>query len=547
MKSPDDILEELLSLPSENEIVEFKKAENQFDKDDLGKYFSALSNEANLKSVANAWIVIGVKDDRTISGTNITDQQINSYKQEIGKNTSPTINFIKVYRVCREGKQVLLFAVPPTPKGMPIAWKGHRYGRDGESLVGLNDTKYSTIKSQLINEDWSAKIIKEATINDLSKEAIKKAREQYSIKNPKLKEEIATWSDTKFLDKAKLTIKGEITNTAIILLGKPESEHYLSPSVAKLTWILKDKDNIEKDYEHFSCPFILSIDNLKLKIRNLKYRYIKEEGLFPEEVEQYDPFIIREALNNAIAHQDYTLGGKTIVVENEKGTLSFSNSGDFIPKDIEYVVTHEIPEDKYRNPFLANAMVNLNMIDTIGSGIKRMFIIQKDKYFPLPDYNFNDRKVQVTFTGKVIDLSFAKKIAKNPNLSLTEIYYLDKVAKKKPLTDNEIKVLKRKKLIEGRKPNFYISSQVADISNLQEDYIKQKGIDSDYIKKVILDYLNKFHQVNRKSLESILLPKISERQSIQQKKDKIKNILQQMRREGLIITENRIWKLPPKN
>jgi len=49
MKSPDDILEELLSLPSENEIVEFKKAENQFDKDDLGKYFSALSNEANLK------------------------------------------------------------------------------------------------------------------------------------------------------------------------------------------------------------------------------------------------------------------------------------------------------------------------------------------------------------------------------------------------------------------------------------------------------------------------------------------------------------------
>ena len=55
MKSPDDILEELLSLPSENEIVEFKKAENQFDKDDLGKYFSALSNEANLKNVANAW------------------------------------------------------------------------------------------------------------------------------------------------------------------------------------------------------------------------------------------------------------------------------------------------------------------------------------------------------------------------------------------------------------------------------------------------------------------------------------------------------------
>lgn len=176
MKSPDDILEELLSLPSENEIVEFKKAENQFDKDDLGKYFSALSNEANLKSVSNAWIVIGVKDDKTISGINITDQQINNYKQEIGKNTSLTINFIDVYRICREGKQVLLFAIPPAPKGMPIAWKGHRYGRDGESLVGLNDTKYSTIKAQLINEDWSAKIVKKSNYRRFVKRSNTKSK-----------------------------------------------------------------------------------------------------------------------------------------------------------------------------------------------------------------------------------------------------------------------------------------------------------------------------------------------------------------------------------
>ena len=34
----------------ENEVVEFKKAENSFSFDDLGKYFSALSNEANTLS-----------------------------------------------------------------------------------------------------------------------------------------------------------------------------------------------------------------------------------------------------------------------------------------------------------------------------------------------------------------------------------------------------------------------------------------------------------------------------------------------------------------
>ncbi|MBQ7422888.1 MAG: hypothetical protein IJV27_12225 [Prevotella sp.] len=46
----------------ENEVVEFKKAENNFDFDDLGKYFSALSNEANLRGREFAWLVFGVED-----------------------------------------------------------------------------------------------------------------------------------------------------------------------------------------------------------------------------------------------------------------------------------------------------------------------------------------------------------------------------------------------------------------------------------------------------------------------------------------------------
>src|SRR5690606_30034433 len=140
----------------------------------------------------------------------------------------------------------------------------------------------------------------DADLADLSPEAIAKAREEFTKKNPKLAEEIPGWSDKTFLNKAKIIIDGKITNTAIILLGKSESEHFISPAVAKITWILKDKENIEKDYEHFTCPFILSVDQVRSKIRNLKYRYIKDT-LFPEEVDQFDAYIIREALNNSIA------------------------------------------------------------------------------------------------------------------------------------------------------------------------------------------------------------------------------------------------------
>jgi ATP-dependent DNA helicase RecG len=59
-----------------------------------------------------------------------------------------------------------------------------------------------------------------------------------------------------------------------------------------------------------------------------------------------------------------------------------------MPQTIENVIISDAPELNYRNGFLVNAMVNLNMIDIIGSGIKRMFITQKNKYFPLPEYDF---------------------------------------------------------------------------------------------------------------------------------------------------------------
>lgn len=132
-----------------------------------------------------------------------------------------------------------------------MSWKGHFYGRDGESLAPLNIQEIEEIRSQHTHQDWSAQVIDGATLDDLDKNAIFKARKEYKKKNPKVANEVDNWTDIVFLNKAKITIQGKITRTALILLGKPESEHFLSPSIAKLSWILKDENNIEKDYEHF--------------------------------------------------------------------------------------------------------------------------------------------------------------------------------------------------------------------------------------------------------------------------------------------------------
>ena len=490
-------LDELIASQFETEVTEFKEAKNSFSFDELGQYFSALSNEANLHNKNCAWLIFGIEDKKhIIVGTNYrkSAKDLNNLKEEIARQTSEHLSFIEIYECKRKdpagkNQRILLFQIPPAPKGIPIAFKRMYYGRDGESLVGLSIEKIERIRSQSKSEDWSAKLITEASIEDLDSDAIQFARHVYIQKNPKLAEEVPTWDDQTFLNKAKLTINGKITNTAIVLLGKSESEHYISPATSKITWILKDKDGIEKDYEHFTCPLILSIQEVYKKIRNIKYRYIAEGNLFPDEVQQYDPYTIREALNNCIAHQDYTMGGKIILIEKEDGELIFSNSGDFIPSSIEDVIKSDAPENRYRNSFLANAMVNLNMIDTIGSGIKKLFNIQKDKFFPLPEYDLSDHKVKVTITGKVLDSNYARKLAEDKTLSLFETMILDKVQKNKKLTNEEYKLLKSKNLIEGKRNNYFISSTIAEITNQKPDYMKLRGINDDYCKKIIIDYL----------------------------------------------------------
>ncbi len=538
-----ETLIKLLKLSTENEVVEFKEAKTQYNKDNLGEYFSALSNEANLKGQPNAWIIFGIKNNKSIVGTIISDDQLNDYKNEMAQHTSPRISFEETERIDMDGKNVILCKIPAAPQGQPVSWKGHYYGRDGESLGALHDNERDRIRIQNSALDWSAQVISEATIDDLSKEAIDFARKQYIEKNKSKESEIQLWDDATFLNKARVAINGKITRTAILLLGKSESDHYLNPAQAKISWILKDKDNVEKDYEHFNCPFILSVNQVQKKIRNLKYRYIKDGTLFPEEVEQYDPYIIRESLNNCIAHQDYSLNGKVNVVEREDGILVFSNAGAFIPESVEQVIEADAPESRYRNPFLSNAMVNLNLIDTIGSGIKRMYNIQRNKFFPLPDYDLGKLSVKVTIIGKILDTKYAVKLAQMPNLSLHEIILLDKVSKSKSMTEFEIKELKDKQLIEGRKPNFHISAEVAIATGEKSDYLKQRGIDDGYCQKMILNYLEKFGEGKREDFESLLLDKLPDVLDIIQKRNKIKNNLQTLRKQGKIDIKGKIWKM----
>lgn len=544
----NETLNNLLSLHCENEIVEFKEARNSFDFNKLGKYFSALSNEANLKNLKCAWLVLGVKDNKTVVGSKFrtSPKDLLSLKKEIADKTTSRLTFVEIHEIEHPDGRVLLFEIPAAPQGVPIAWDGHYYGRDGESLEPLNLEEIERIRGQNRANDWSAVTLPLASIADLEPAAIELARENFFQKNPKLVQEAKQWDTATFLNKAKLTINGQITRAAILLLGKAESSHFLNPASATVTWILKDRDGLERDYQHFGCPLLLGVDEVFHKIRPLKYRYMKEGTLFPEEVDQYDPYIIREALNNAIAHQDYELGGKITLVEFEDDRLCFSNFGQFIPGSVESVIQTDAPESRYRNRFLTDAMVNLNMIDTIGSGIRKMFLIQKKRFFPLPEYDLKDNRVQVTITGRVADMAYARKLAEYPELTLEDILLLDRVQKRKPLTDDQTKHLKLLGLIEGRKPNFHISAQVADHSGERVQYIHNRALDDQHYKQLILEYLERFGTAKRVDINGLLLDKLPNVLDATQKYNKVKNLLQALKQAGLIESEGKSWRMSKK-
>lgn len=174
-------------------------------------------------------------------------------------------------------------------------------------------------------------------------------------------------------------------------------------------------------------------------------------------------------------------------------------------------------------------MVSLNMIDTIGSGIKKMFIMQMQRYFPLPDYDLKvENRVSVKISGKIIDENYTKLLINNTNLELKLVIALDKVQKKEPLSQNERNTLRKMRLIEGKYPNIYVTSKIASVMEQKAQYIRNRGFDNGYYKDLVINYLNEYKSASRKEIDDLLMGKLQDILTDEQKYRKISKILNEM-------------------
>lgn len=520
----------------ENEVVEFKQAGNDYSTDDIGKYFSALSNEANLHGVECGWLIFGVNNkSRSVVGTDYRPQadRLQSLKMQIAENAEPRITFRDIHELHHADGRVVLFEIPAAPGGIPIAWKGHYYARAGESLTSLGLDKQDDIRRQTLAQDWTAQVVPTATLADLDIDAISRARDSFARKyaNRFKPEEVADWPLETFLDRARLTQNGRITRTTLLLLGKAEAAFHLSPNPAQLTWKLEGQ---ERAYEHFGPPFLLSTTHLYQRIRNIQLRILPQDELIPVEVSKYDQKIVLEALHNCIAHQDYARNGRVVVTELPD-KLIFENEGGFFEgQPDEYVEGNKTPR-RYRNPFLAQAMAELNMIDTMGYGIHQIYKGQARRYFPMPDYDLSEAGVvALTIYGGVVDQAYSRLLIQKTDLPLADVLALDRVQKKLPIPDEAVARLKRIKLIEGRKPNYHVSAAVAEVTANKADYIRTRAQDDEFYAKLLTDYLGKFGEANRTEINRLLLDKLSDALTDEQKYTKISNLITKLRRRDVI-------------
>lgn len=443
----------------ENEVLEFKEADNTFRVRDLGVYFSALSNEANLRGVPYALLVFGVSDDGTVKGTSFMREPgfpdkpskgLQRLKRAVAEQTNNRITFRDIHEVEFEGKRVVAFEIPPATRGIPTQWAGAAWAREGESLAPLPLSKIDEIRSQP-PADWAKQPVAGAGLVDLDPDAVERVREVLTSRYGERRGLIDALDDVELLDKAGITLRGVVTNAAFVLLGSPDRAGLFEGPVPRITWSLCEADGKVRAYEHFGPPFLMTVDDVLAKVRNERYRLLDgASSLVPREISEYDPWTLRELLGNAIAHQAYDLGRK-INIEEFPDRVEVLNEGSFIPGTIETALRIGYRPAYYRNPFLCDAMLQAGMLDQNAMGIRTMCENARGRRMPLPTYDLSEEgRVRVVVYNHEIDPAFAGIVAADPELPIASLLALDQIQKGLPCDPDEQELLVARGMVERR-------------------------------------------------------------------------------------------------
>jgi len=377
-------LNQWLSASAESEILEFKEARSQFDSNKLIEYCVAISNECG------GHLIFGVSDKkpRQVVGTNAyagTPDQ-NSIKARILEKLHIRIELTELQHP--DGR-VLVFSIPSRPIGHPLNIDGRYLMRSGESLVAMTADYLKSIFAEG-QSNWLSLFAKE----DLDADAVVALLDTQTFFDLlKLPYPSSRDGVVDKLASEQLIVKKNmfwaITNMAAMLLAKDLNAFSLelarkSPRVVVYEGVDK---TATKDDKPGVKGYAVGFGNLVEFIHSAAPLNKSVEQVVREEVKMFPKQALRELIANALVHQDFLIGGMSVMIEMYSDRVEISNPGTPPIK-----VERFIDEYRSRNERLASLMRRFGICEEKGSGVDKVIHAVEAYQLPPPDFRVGEHR-----------------------------------------------------------------------------------------------------------------------------------------------------------
>lgn len=525
-------IEQLKYCKESEDKVEFKKGEHGNVAYDGGSrlkpserrrcilgYVTALCNEKG------GSLVIGMEDKypHKVVGTRQNENSTGELEANIYRDTGIRPKIYELYEDEAEKKgRVLVIDVPPRPAGTVFKFEDVPLMRVGEELKPMSDEVYLSIIQE--NEpDFSQQVCRDATLDDLDPDALSVLKEKYAKKqnNPIF----LTLSNRQILSDLQLITDEGITNAAVILLGKEDFIKRVYPQASVMLEYRHSESQITFDNRiSYSQPFFIMIDRLwhDIDLRNGKFQI--KEGPYIFDVPYFNEEVIRESINNAITHRDYTRHSETVIKQYPQ-KLIVTNAGGF-PHGVTIDNILTVPSTP-RNRLLADVLSKTGIVERSGQGVDKIFYRTLSEGKEAPDYSGSDAfNVELILSAIIQDKAFAlfiesvqQNLAEDNKLSVFEIVVLDKIRRNEKTTALDKAVIKQlmdRNLIEKRgKTNgihYILCRSYYEFTGNTAEYSKKSDWNTSQVTSIIIPFLTKYNKAKMGDFVKLLDGHLTRRQ-----------------------------------
>ncbi|MFQ5544240.1 MAG: ATP-binding protein, partial [Nitrospiria bacterium] len=480
-------LEELMT-SKEGEHLEFKKARNRFDFEELCKYCTALANEGGGK------VVLGVTDNRP---RRVVGSQMFQQPERTRSGLIEKLHLNVDFSIVDHPKgRVLVFHVPTRPIGNPVKYKGIYWQREGDSLVAMSEDRLRGIFAEA-GHDFSADICASACLEDLDTEAIENFRQRWVKKSGN--QGLTNLTQEQLLNDAEVLIDGGVTYAALILFGTHKAlGRHLAQAEVIFEYRTSEASGPAQQRKDFRQGFFSFYDELwtLINLRNDIQHF--QSGLFVLDIPTFSERVIREAVLNAVSHRDYRLGGSVFIRQYSRRLILESPGGFPVGITEENILNRQSP----RNRRIADIFAKCGLVERSGQGMNLMFELSIQESKARPDFTGTDQyQVVLNLNGEVQDhgfLQFHEKVGREILIlfGTDDFLLLDYIHKGRKVPDQfqpRLQSLVEKGVVErsgrGRGVKYILSRRYYKMVDEKGAYTRKKGLDRETNKALLLKHI----------------------------------------------------------